>query len=82
MHFSLLWHFDPISGRGLSLRGFEVTLIGHTILGRTPLDECSLSLAQNVFNTSDILNLYCDKWWVLLNHGNTQDHTNIQEPRF
>ena len=39
--FLFFWRFDSIPGRGLPLRGFEITLFGHTILGRTPLDELS-----------------------------------------
>ena len=34
-----LWCFYPIPGHGLPLRGFAITSIGHTRLGRTPLDE-------------------------------------------
>jgi len=37
---SLLWCFDPISGHGLVLRGFTITL-RHTAFGRTPPDERS-----------------------------------------
>jgi hypothetical protein len=33
--------FDPIPVRGLPLWGFAITLIGHTTVGRTPLDEWS-----------------------------------------
>jgi len=33
-----LWCFDPITGHGLPVRGFAITL-RHTILGRTPQDE-------------------------------------------
>jgi len=29
----------PIPGHGLVLEGFAITLIGHTTLGTTPLDE-------------------------------------------
>jgi hypothetical protein len=36
-----LWRFDPITGQGLPLGGFAITLIGHTTLRRTPLDEWS-----------------------------------------
>jgi len=36
--FFLLWRFDPIAGHDLPLRGFAVTVIGHTTLGRTLLD--------------------------------------------
>jgi hypothetical protein len=36
-----LFRFDPIPGHGLPLRGFTITLTGHTTLGRTPLDEWS-----------------------------------------
>ena len=31
--------FDPISGPGLALWGFAIALIGHTTVGRTPLNE-------------------------------------------
>jgi len=34
-----LWLFDPILGHDLHLRGFAITLIGHTTLGKTPLEE-------------------------------------------
>ena len=37
----LLWPFDPNPGHGLLLRGFAITLIGRTTIGRTPLDEGS-----------------------------------------
>jgi hypothetical protein len=37
MTFSPLRRFDPIPG--LPILGFAITLIGHTTLGRTPLDE-------------------------------------------
>jgi len=36
-----LWRFHPISGHGPTIMGFTITLIGHTTLGRTPLDEWS-----------------------------------------
>jgi hypothetical protein len=36
--FSLLL-FDPISGHGLPVRGFAITLFGLTTLDRNPLDE-------------------------------------------
>jgi hypothetical protein len=39
--FFFLWRFHPIPGHGLPLRDFTITLIGHTTLGRTPLDEWS-----------------------------------------
>jgi len=39
-HF-ILWPFDKILGRGLHWRGFEITHIGQTILGSTPLEERS-----------------------------------------
>jgi len=39
MTFSPLWRFDPIPG--LPLRGFAITLIGHTTLDMIPLDEGS-----------------------------------------
>jgi hypothetical protein len=41
VYFFSLWRFVPIPGHGLPLRGFAFTLIGHTTLGRTPLDEWS-----------------------------------------
>jgi len=31
--------FESFPGHGLPLRGFLVTLTGHTTLGRTPLDD-------------------------------------------
>lgn len=37
--FSFLWRFDSVKGHGLPLRGFTTTLIGHTTLNTTPLDE-------------------------------------------
>jgi len=37
--FLFLWHFDPIPGHGLPLRGYTITLIGRTTIGKTPLDE-------------------------------------------
>ena len=39
--FYFLWRFDPIPGHGLPWRGFAITLIGHTTLSRTPLDDWS-----------------------------------------
>ena len=40
-NFFLLWRIDPIPGHDLPLRGFAVTAIGHTTLGRTSPDEWS-----------------------------------------
>ena len=34
-------HFDTIQDHGLLLPGFATTFVGHTILGKTPLDEWS-----------------------------------------
>jgi len=34
-----VWRFSPSPGHGLPLRGFAITLIGHTTLVRTPLGE-------------------------------------------
>jgi len=34
-----LWRFDPIPSHGPPLRGFAITLIGHTTLGRNRLEE-------------------------------------------
>jgi hypothetical protein len=34
-----LWRFDPIPGHDVPLHGFTFTLIGHTTLSRTPLDD-------------------------------------------
>jgi hypothetical protein len=34
-----LWRWGPFSGHGLALRGFTITFILDTTLGRTPLDE-------------------------------------------
>jgi hypothetical protein len=39
--FFFLTRLDPIPGHGLPLRGFVITLFGHTTLGRTSLDEWS-----------------------------------------
>ena len=39
--FFPLWSFDSIPGYHLPLSGFAITLIGHTALSRTPLDEWS-----------------------------------------
>jgi hypothetical protein len=36
-----LWRFDPISGNGLPWKGFVIKFVGHTTLGRNPLDEWS-----------------------------------------
>jgi hypothetical protein len=41
VNFSSLWGLDPIPGHGLPLRGFAVTLTGHTTFSRTPLNERS-----------------------------------------
>ena len=38
VNFFFLWRFDPIPDHGLSLRGFAITLTGHTALGRNSLD--------------------------------------------
>jgi len=46
-----LWLFDPILGHDLRLRGFAITLIGHTALGRTPLDEWSFAAETSNDNT-------------------------------
>jgi len=37
-----LWHFDTIRGHGLPLRGFTITVNGHSTLGRTPPDKTSV----------------------------------------
>ena len=37
--FFFLWRFDPILGHGLPLQGFVITLIGHTTLSGTSLEE-------------------------------------------
>ena len=37
----LQWRFDPNFCHDLPLRGFAITLVGHTKIGRTPLDEWS-----------------------------------------
>jgi len=34
-----LWSFDPIRCHGLHLWAFAITLVGHTTLGKTSLDE-------------------------------------------
>jgi hypothetical protein len=40
IELEVLWrYFDTIAGHGLPFRGFGITLIGHTTLGKTPLDE-------------------------------------------
>jgi hypothetical protein len=54
-----LWRFDPTPGHGLPLRGFAITLTGHTTLGRTPLNERSarrrdLYLTTHTTLTTDI----------------------------
>jgi hypothetical protein len=46
-----LWLFDPILGHGLPLRGFAITHIGHTTLGRTSLDEWSPAAETSTENT-------------------------------
>ena len=38
-NFFHLWRFDPIPCHGFHLRGFKITLIGHTTPGKNPLDE-------------------------------------------
>jgi len=40
LYFFFLWRFDLNPDYDL-LQGFAITLIGHTILGRTPLEKCS-----------------------------------------
>jgi hypothetical protein len=50
-HPLFLWNFDPILGHGLSFRGFVNTLMGHTTLGRTPLDEWS-ARRRNLYLTT------------------------------
>ena len=42
LQFLFLWHFDPIPGHGLPLRGFTIKLIRHNTFGRTPLDKWSV----------------------------------------
>jgi len=39
--FFFWWHFDTIPGHGLHLRGFAITVNGHSTLGRTPLNKTS-----------------------------------------
>jgi hypothetical protein len=41
LQFFFLWCFNQILGHELPLQGFVITFIGHTTLGRTPLDEWS-----------------------------------------
>jgi hypothetical protein len=51
-----LWLFDPIPGHGLPLRGFAITLTGHTTLGKTSVDEWSVrhrDLYQHTTLTGD-----------------------------
>jgi hypothetical protein len=52
--FFCLWRFDPILGHGLTLRGFAITLTGHTTLGRTPLDERSTRRRDLYLTTHNI----------------------------
>jgi hypothetical protein len=40
LYFFFVWRFDSISGHGLRLLSFAITL-RHTTLGRTPLEEWS-----------------------------------------
>jgi hypothetical protein len=40
-HTIFLWRLNTIHGHGLPFRGFAITLIGHTTLCTTPLDERS-----------------------------------------
>jgi len=42
VNFFPLWRFDPIPGHDLPLRGFAITLIGQTTLGKSPLDDDQL----------------------------------------
>ena len=49
--FFFLWRLYPIPGHDLPIRGFAITLIGHTTLGRTPLDEWS-ALRRDLYLTT------------------------------
>jgi hypothetical protein len=55
--FFFLWHFDTIPGHGLPLPGFATTLIGHTTLGKTPLDESS-ARRRDLYLTIQETNIY------------------------
>ena len=52
--FLFLWRSDPIPGHDLPSRDLTIKLIGHTALGRTPMDEWSVrrrDLSQTTHNT-------------------------------
>ena len=52
--FFFLWCFDPILGHGLLIQGFVITLLGHTTLGGTPLDELSAPCRELYLTTHNI----------------------------
>jgi hypothetical protein len=47
-----LWRFDPIPGHDLPLRGFAITLIGHTTLDEIPLAVWS-ARRRDLYLTTD-----------------------------
>jgi hypothetical protein len=51
-----LWRFDPIPGHGLPSRGFAITFIEHTALGRIPLDEWSARRRDHCLTTHNTPN--------------------------
>jgi len=53
--------FGPIAGPGLPLRGFAITLIGHTTVGRTPLDEWSARRRDLYLTTHNTHNRQIDR---------------------
>jgi len=52
--FSPLWRSDPIPGHDFPLRGFAITHTGHPTVGRTYLDEWSVSRRDFYLTTHGI----------------------------
>ena len=61
--YSLLWRFGPIPGHGLPLRGFAITLTGHTTLGSTPLHELSARRRKPYLTTLNTRNRQASIPW-------------------
>ena len=53
---TFFWRFDPMTDHSLPLRGYTITLIGHTTVGRTPLGDWSAQSTDLYLPTHSIHN--------------------------
>jgi hypothetical protein len=67
-----LWCFDPILVRVLLLQGFAITVIGHTTLGRAPMDEWSAQCIEVYLTTHNTHKRHASK--------GIQTHTPSKQP--